>query len=148
MIRRPDATSMADEIMSRLDDFASSLTPREAAAGFQLEDIFVRAGITATARDSVFSPWNGLVKDYLRRCGWKRRMLTWYPPAFAAPARPTLLQPESRPELPEPMRRDLPALQPAQRKMSYRELLSSRKGTESRAPQLPPGSNDNPTELH
>ena len=150
MMRRPNGTLMADEIIRQLDDFASSLTPTEAAGGFYLEDMFIRAGITSNSQQAVFNHWSGMVKDYLRRCGWKRRMLMWYPPVVAvvaAPVRPALPSTEPNHELPESSRLDPPALQPAQRKMSYRELLASREGAQADTPHPQPGNGGNPSEL-
>ena len=147
MMRRLDNIPMEREIINRLDDFASSLTPQEAAGGFYLEDIFVRAGITSNSQQAAFNHWSGMVKDYLRQCGWKRRMLMWYPPVIVSPAHPALPDPEPHQELPESVRSEPPALRPAQKKMSYRELLAAREWAKQSMPQLPPGNDGDPQQL-
>ncbi len=147
MMRRPDATPMAGEIIKRLDDFASSLTLKEAAGGFYLEDILVRAGITSNSRDAAFNQWNGMIKDYLRQCGWKRRMLMWYPPLVAASVGTALPEAELRYALPEAARQDPPVPQQAQEKTSYRELLASQAREKSDRLQPPHGNIGNPEKL-
>ena len=148
MMRQPDATPIADEIINRLDDFASSLTLKEAAGGFCLEDIFVRAGITSNSRDAAFNQWSGMIKDYLRQCGWKRHMLMWYPPVVVASASVAFPEAEQQHELPEAARQAPPVPQQEQKKASYRELLASRGRGKSDRLQLPPGNSVNTEELH